>query len=129
MKQYLLFAGAEDSTTVGVQGLVGDFDSVAEAFLSLVDNQTPSEWWHVLDTRTGEVIERRHIRVSNGMIGFQRSDWVAGASEPAASTTIATAKGADLTELEAGLRAVVTNGIKKSNGHAEGHANGAAAEH
>ncbi len=78
MKQYLLFAGREDAGLKGVQGYVGDFDSFAEAFVALVDRQTPSQWWHVLDTKTGEVVERQHLKVDNGMVGFERSQWVAG---------------------------------------------------
>ena len=136
MKQFLLFAGKDGAKAVGVNGFIGDFDSVAEAFLSLVDNQTPSEWWHVLDTKTGEVYERRHIRMNNGMIGFQRSDWVVGtaakkvsiaAPTPAPAPVVAptVAKVAELSELEIGLRSVVANGVKASNGHV----NGVAADH
>jgi hypothetical protein len=107
---------------------VNDFDSAADAFLSLVDQQTPSEWWHILDTQTGEVIERRHIRTSNGMIGFQRSERVVGSQATKKTLPIAapTPKAADLSDLEAGLRTVVTNGVRNGNGHANGHANGAA---
>jgi hypothetical protein len=87
-----------------VNGFSGDFDSVAEAFLALVDRQIPSEWWHVLDTKTGEVIERRHIRTKNGMIGFQKSNWVVG--QPTEQIPLLPpAKGLD--ELEAELQAVI----------------------
>ena len=48
MKQYLLFAGRDDAPLKGVQALVGDFDSFAEAFISLVDRQNPAAWWHVM---------------------------------------------------------------------------------
>ena len=116
MKQYLLFAGTETNKTGGLHGFAGDFDTVAEAFLSLVDQQTASEWWHVLDTKTG---------MNNGMIGFQRSDWVVGA--PAKKVPIAApgaAKVGELSELELGLRSVVANGVKASN-----QGNGAAADH
>jgi hypothetical protein len=126
MKQYLLFAGTETNKTGGLHGFAGDFDTVAEAFLSLVDHQTASEWWHVLDTKSGEVYERRHIRMNNGMIGFQRSDWIVGT--PAKKMPIAapgSAKIAELSELEIGLRSVVANGVKASNGQS----NGAAADH
>jgi hypothetical protein len=126
MKQFLLFAGTESAKTAGVHGLVGDFDSIADAFLSLVDHQTPSEWWHVLDTKTGEVYERRHIRTNNGMVAFQRSEWVVGTSSKKPAIALPTTKGADLSELEAGLRTVVTTGLKNGNGHANGHSNGAA---
>jgi hypothetical protein len=128
MKQFLLFAGTEATKAPGVTGFVNDFDSAAEAFLSLVDQQTPSEWWHILDTQTGEVIERRHIRTSNGMIGFQRSEQVVGSQATKKTLPIAAPgpKAADLSDLEAGLRTVVTNGIRNGNGHANGHANGAA---
>ncbi|HEV2560132.1 MAG TPA: hypothetical protein VGU45_16035 [Microvirga sp.] len=133
MKQYLLFAGTETNKVGGLHGFAGDFDTVAEAFLSLVDQQTASEWWHVLDTKSGEVYERRHIRMNNGMIGFQRSEWVVGsgakkpsiaAPQPAAAPVVATspAKVAELSELEIGLRSVVANGVKASNGHVNGHA-------
>jgi hypothetical protein len=78
MKQYLLFAGREETNLKGVHGYVGDFDSFAEAYVALMDQQTPSQWWHVLDTKTGEVVERQHLRINNGMISFERSHWVAG---------------------------------------------------
>jgi hypothetical protein len=133
MKQFLLFAGTESARADGVNGFVGDFDTAADAFLSLVDCQTPSQWWHVLDTQTGEVIERRHIRTSNGMIGFQRSDRIVGTQAKklpiSAPASAATQKTVDhLNGLEADMRAVVTNGAKHGNGHANGHANGASAE-
>ena len=125
MKQFLLFAGRDSAKTVGVNGFVGDFDSVADAFLSLLDNQTPSEWWHVLDTKTGEVIERRHIRTNNGMIGFQRSEWVIGSPAKKAPISLPSTADSDLSDLEVGLRSVVVNGIKNGNGRANAHANGA----
>ena len=142
MKQFFLFAGRNDASLKGVHGFVGDFDSFAEAFVALVDRQTPSQWWHVLDTKTGEVVERQHLKINNGMISFERSHWVAGqpaqaeavaALLPAQAPAIAVSlpKAADLNALEADLRAVVTTGVK--NGHANntvnGKANGAAAEH
>jgi len=43
MKQYLLFAGREGTDLKGVRGFVGDFDSFAEACVSLVDQQAPSQ--------------------------------------------------------------------------------------
>ena len=127
MKQFLLFAGTETTKTDGVRGFVGDFDSVAEAYLSLVDQQTPSQWWHVLDTKTGEVTERRHIRTSNGMIGFQRSEWVVGSPAKKASISLPSTAESDLSDLEVGLRSVVVNGIK-SNGRPNAPSNGHASE-
>jgi hypothetical protein len=118
MKQYLLFAGTEAAKALGVKGFIGDFDSAAEAFLSLVDNQNPSEWWHILDIQTGEVLERRHIRVSNGMMGFQRSEWIVGNAGTKAAAPVAA--GADLAELEAGLRSLVTTGVKNGSARAKG---------
>jgi hypothetical protein len=146
VKQYLLFAGRDDAHLNGVQALIGDFDSFAEAFVSLVDQQTPAQWWHILDTQTGEVVERRHLKVHNGMIGFERSAWIAGQpveEEPVAPSTsvpgpaiaIALPKAADLSALEADLRSTVTSSLKnghangKANGHANGHVNGANAQH
>ena len=124
MKQFFLFAGKDGAKTVGVNGFVGDFDSVAEAVLSLLDNQTPSEWWHVLDTKTGEVIERRHVRTNNGMIGFQRSEWVIGSPAKKAPISLPSTADSDLSDLEVGLRSVVVNGIKNGNGRANAHSNG-----
>ncbi len=144
MKQYLLFAGRDDAHLKGVQALVGDFDSFAEAFIAMVDRQNPAAWWHILDTHTGEVVERRHLKVHNGMIGFERSEWIAGQSAreeaiaasspaPAPEPTMAIVlpKAADLSALEADLRSAVTGSLKNNhaNGKANGHANGAAAEH
>ena len=142
MKQYLLFAGRSDANASGVHALIGDFDSFAEAFVSLVDRQTPSEWWHILDTKTGEVVERQHLKVHNGMIGFERSHWVVGqpAKEepmtPPAPALVAAPepKRPALETIEADLRSVI-GGIKNSqtngaaNGKANGHVKGAAAEH
>ena len=144
MKQYLLFAGREETNLKGVHGFVGDFDSFAEAFVALVDQQTPSQWWHVLDTKTGEVVERQNLKVNNGMIGFQRSDWVVGqptkeeaiaaltpAPAPVPAISVSLPKAADLNAMEADLRSVVASGVKNghANGKANGHANGAAADH
>ncbi len=120
MKQYLLFAGREGASLNGVQGYVGDFDSFAEAFVALVDRQTPSEWWHVLDTKTGEVVERRHLKVHNGMIGFERSHWVAGqtskeetvaTSAPAPVITVSLPKAPDLNALEADHEFLLKGGV------------------
>lgn len=134
MKQYLLFAGSANVSAAGVHGLVGNFDSFADAFVSLVDRQTPCDWWHILDTHSGEVVERRHLKVSSGMIGFQRSDWVVGQpakaepiSLPASASTAAEPGLPEIESIEADLRSVLTNGLK--NGHANGKANGAAADH
>ncbi len=144
MKQYLLFAGRANSGATGVHGLVGDFDSFADAFVSLVDRQTPCDWWHILDTQTGEVVERQHLKINNGMIGFQRSEWVLGegakkepitisapTSAPAASGSAPAAKMPEIDTIEADLRSVITSGLKNghSNGAANGKANGAASEH
>jgi len=123
MKQFLLFAGTDSAKTEGVRGFVGDFDSVAEAFLSLVDHQTPSEWWHILDTKTGEVTERRHLRTSNGTINFQRSEWVVGTPAKKAPISLPSTADSDLSDLEVGLRSVVVNGIK-GNGRPGAQANG-----
>jgi hypothetical protein len=143
MKQYLLFAGRANTNASGVHGFVGDFDSFTEAFVSLVDRQTPSEWWHILDTKTGEVVERKHLKVHNGMIGFERSHWVVGQPSkeepialPAPVAATSELKLPEIDSIEADLHAVLTNGLKngpaKENGPAKGangKANGAAAEH
>jgi hypothetical protein len=144
MKQFLLFAGRESANLKGVQGFVGDFDSFSEAFVALVDRQVPSEWWHVLDTKTGEVVERQHLKVHNGMVGFERSHWMAGqppkvepvvTATPAPVISVSLPKAPDLSALEADLRSAVVTGSKNGhangsvNGKANGHANGAAADH
>ncbi len=102
MKQFLLFAGTNENASGGVHGFIGDFDSIAEAFTALVDGQVPSEWWHVLDTRTGEVVERQHLKTAKGMIGFQKSDWVLGTP-----STLPSVRGADLSDLDISLTAAV----------------------
>jgi hypothetical protein len=143
MKQYLLFAGRDDANLKGVHGLVGDFDSLADAFVALVDRQVLSEWWHVLDTKTGEVVERQHLKIHNAMIGFERSHWVAGqpsklepvvTAAPVPTVAVSLPKAPDLNTLEADLRSAVVAGVK--NGHANGagtkangHVNGAATDH
>src|SRR5215211_1155138 len=124
MKRFLLFAGTEGAKANGVTGFVADFDSSVEALVSLVDHQTPSEWWHILDTRTGEVIERRQIRLSNGTIDFERSDRIVGTQAKTVPISAPALKGADFKRLEADLRNVVTTGLRSGNSQA----NGAAAE-
>jgi hypothetical protein len=124
MKQFLLFAGTENAKTVGVNGLMGDFDSAADAFVAIVDNQLPAEWWHILDTKTGEVLERRHMRVHNGMISFQKSEWLVGNQPGKVAITAPGSKTPEVADLEAGMRAVVASGFRNGNGHANGHANG-----
>ena len=134
MKQYLLFAGREDTNLKGVHGFVGDFDSFAEAFVALVDRQAPSQWWHILDTKTGEVVERQHLKVHNGMVGFERSHWVLGhpvreeaITLPPPATAIEPAL-PEIDAIEADLRSVLTNGLKNghTHGRVSGRANGAA---
>ena len=126
MKRFLLFAGTETSTTVGVNGFAGDYETALEAYVSLVDNQTPSEWWHILDTQTGEVIERRHLKV-NGSLSFTRSDRIVGSQAPRTPITVKPVlqtNGAEAAkELEAGIRATVAS-VHKPNGHTNGHPNG-----
>jgi hypothetical protein len=126
LKQFLLFAGTEAKRSDGVNGLVGDYDSAAEAFVSLVDRQTPSEWWHVLDTQTGEVIERPHLRVSNGMIGFQRSERIVGTKPAKLAIAPAPARKVvdHLTELEEEMRSAVAGGVANGRAHVNGQANG-----
>jgi hypothetical protein len=102
MKQFLLFAGTADNPAGGMHGFAGDFDSIAEAFLGLVDSQIASEWWHVLDTKTGEVVARQHLKTAKGMIGFQKSDWIVGSG-----SSLPSVRGADLSELDIGLSVVV----------------------
>lgn len=128
MKQFLLFAGTESMKVVGVNGLMGDFESAADAFVAIVDNQIPAEWWHILDTKTGEVLERRHLRVHNGMIGFQKSEWVVGSPTKKIAIAAPGPKSPDLMDIEASMRAVVTSGIRNGNGHANGHLNGSTSE-
>jgi hypothetical protein len=126
MKRFLLFAGTETSKTVGVNGLAGDYETALEAYVSLVDNQTPSEWWHILDTQTGEVIERRHLKL-NGSLSITRSDRIIGFQAqrtPIAVRPALQTGGVDVAkELEAGIRASVGS-VSKPNGIANGHLNG-----
>jgi hypothetical protein len=126
MKRFLLFAGTETSKSVGVNGLAGDYETALEAYVSLVDNQTPSEWWHILDTQTGEVIERRHLKV-NGSLSFMRSDRILGSQALRTPITVRPAlqtNGVDVSrELEAGIRASGAS-VSKPNGSANGHLNG-----
>lgn len=121
MKRFLLFAGNENSNAVGVNGLVSDFDSLAEAFLSIVDQQTPSKWWHVLDTQTGQVFDREHLRTKDNTLTFVNSDRIAGTSTPRVAI-IPPAKPLD--DLEASLRTVVEASVKPNGQGRNGYANG-----
>ena len=116
MKRYLLFAGHNSANAPGVNGLIGDYDGPAEAFLSLVDNQTPSTWWHILDTHTGEVIEREHLRAKDSVLSFDKSDRVVGYASPRMAV-LPPAK--PLSELERSIRNVVETSVK-ANGQVGG---------
>ena len=125
MKRFLLFAGTDVAKANGVTSFVADFDSSAEALVLLVDHQKPAEWWHILDTQTGEVIERRQIRLGNGTIGFQRSDRIVGT--PAKMTLAAAAAGA-ARETPEPIRETWSRPAF-GTGHGNGHAGAAAPEH
>jgi hypothetical protein len=129
MKRFLLFAGTDVANANGVTGFVADFDSSAEALVLLVDQQKPCEWWHILDTQTGEVIERRQIRLSNGTIGFERSDRIVGTKAKTLPISAPARRGDDLNRLEADLQNVVTTGRRNGDDHANGHGIGATGEH
>jgi hypothetical protein len=116
MKRFLLFAGDGNSNQQGVNGLVGDYDAVAEAFLSLVDNQIRSTWWHILDTQTGEVIEREHLRAKDSTLSFAKSDRIVGTVMPRVAV-LPPAK--PLSELERSIRNVVETSVK-ANGQIGG---------
>ena len=129
MKRFLLFAGTDLAMAHGVAGFVADFDSSAEALVLLVDQQKPSEWWHILDTQTGEVIARQQVRLSNGTIGFQRSDRIVGTHAKTKAVPAPAPRRAGLDPLETDLRDTVATGLATGNGRANRHAIGAAPEH
>src|SRR3954462_7454201 len=107
MKQFLLFSGSDDGNREGVNAFVQEFDSVAEAILFLVDNPFARSWWHLLDTQTGEVTERRHLRVTNGAVGVRRSDWAIGTQTKKPTVSVSSPEAVALAGLEAELRDVV----------------------
>ncbi len=88
------------------------------------------------------MVERQQLKVHNGMIGFERSHWVAGhppkegaIATSASAIAVSLPKVADLTTLEADLRSAIVAGVQNghangaASGKANGHANGAAADH
>jgi hypothetical protein len=117
MKRFLLFAGTEASGGFGAGGLVNDFDTAADAFVALVDHQVPSTWWHILDTQTGEILDREHVQVKDGTLSFTKSTRVAGSR--AAQTTLPSVAAAPFGELEQTLRSAVETSVR-SNGRANG---------
>jgi hypothetical protein len=121
MKRFLLFAGTDVAKANGVTSFVADFDSSAEALVLLVDHQKPAEWWHILDTQTGEVIERRQIRLHNGTIGFQRSDRIVGTQAETMPISVPQSE-ADLDTPKTDLPNVVAGHPGIGNGHARGSA-------
>jgi hypothetical protein len=73
------------------------------------------------------------LKISNGMIGFQRSEWLAGTparQEAAATPALPISVSTQVEELggfETELRSAAVNGIK--NSRVNGHANGATFGH
>src|SRR5688572_7629062 len=108
MKQFLLFAGTESVPDNGASGFVADFDSAVDALLFLVDHRVRSQWWHVLDTKTGEVVERSHVSTANGMIGFERSKWIAGSHAVKLPRAVPASRSADVNEVQTDYRTVFT---------------------
>jgi hypothetical protein len=118
MKRFLLFAGNEHSRGFGANGLINDFDSAAEALVSMVDHQIPSTWWHVLDTQTGEVIDREHVRIKDGVLSFATSERIVGAKAPQ-KPAMPSVAAAPFGDLEHTLRTAVETSVR-GNGRANG---------
>lgn len=72
MKRYLLFVGYNYYPSGGWDDFVNSYDTVEEAMLAVNDKETPYfkqdaflsypktignvDWWHVIDTTTGEEV-------------------------------------------------------------------------
>lgn len=58
MKRYLLFAGSAYFPCGGWGDLLGDFEEIKYAKLILLTlRKMDKEWWHIVDTTTGSVVE------------------------------------------------------------------------
>ena len=66
MNRFFLFCGNDDYPSGGMDDFAGDFSTMTEALEGLGRHG----WWHVLDTRTGQVYNRYHV---NG----DRMEWAA----------------------------------------------------
>ena len=129
MKQFLLFAGTDAARADGVNGSSETSRPQPTPFCPSSTVKLHRNGGMSSTLRPAKSSSAVHIRTSNGMIGFQRSDRVVGthAKKLPISTPISatTQKAADhLNGLEADVRAVATTGAKNGNGHANGHVNG-----
>jgi hypothetical protein len=111
MKQFLLFAGPEGATENGVSGFVADFDCAVDALLFIVDCRVPAEWWHVLDIKSGEVVERHNVSTADGVIKFRPSDRIVGSQGVKLPRAVPAPNSADLNEVATDFRTVFTAGL------------------
>jgi len=60
MKQYLLFAYAGYYPAGGWHDLCGDFDTIEDALICLVDmDRYNSEFWHIIDSTTMKCVKSK----------------------------------------------------------------------
>lgn len=58
MKRFHLFAGDDYYPAGGARDLRGSFDSVWDAVEHMANK--PADWWHVLDSQTGQIVKESH---------------------------------------------------------------------
>jgi hypothetical protein len=54
MKRFLLFYGPIKDAAGGWDDFAGDHDTIEEATASAIAAGALAEWWHVVDTQTGQ---------------------------------------------------------------------------
>jgi hypothetical protein len=59
MKRFITFTGYDYSGPYGAEAIIGDHDTYDAAVADAEDNRGTAfrqwDWWHVLDTETGEI--------------------------------------------------------------------------
>lgn len=57
MKRFHLFVGDNYYPDGGAKDLQGSFDTIGEAVEHVANMRNGADWWHVLDSSTGEIVK------------------------------------------------------------------------
>ena len=58
MKRYLLFSGDQHYPLGGWEDFQGSFDTPSEAIAAVVAKHSSHDWWEIVDTEIGEIVQR-----------------------------------------------------------------------
>ena len=60
-KPFLAFCGAHYYPNGGWGDVVDYFDTVEDALAALLNSRLETDWWHIVDIRTGQIVRKREM--------------------------------------------------------------------